>query len=163
MKSHEKSTNPEVRTKKSGRKQVATTIALATTLVACDNMKNNDIILDPAEQSAKFKIEYQYSEWSAGGRIVDYDVVVSKNWDTYMGLIKEKDWWKSNKTTIESDNIDEVFDEITRKLDSDQITENTTKKKNDKINFVKNAFKENILDSNIATKSEEIKIKYKSE
>ncbi len=159
----EKSATPEVKTKKSVWRKVITTAALATTLTACDNMKNNDIILNPAEQSAKFKIEYQYSEWSAGGRIVDYDIVVSKNWDTYMGLIKEKDWWRSNKTTVESDNVDEVFDEITRKLDNEQITERTTKKKDHKINYVRNAFKENILDSDIATQTEEIKIKYKPE
>ena len=144
-------------------RKVATTVALASTLTACDNMPNNEVRLNPEDQSARFKIEYQYSEWSAGYSIVDYDITVSKQGDTYMWLINQKSWLHSKKTSIESDNVDGVFDEISRMLDNEQIKEETAYKKDKKVNFVKNEYKNKILNTENSSQSWEIKIKYKPE
>ena len=144
-------------------RKAATTIALASTLAACDNMPNDEIRLNPENQSARFKVEYQYSEWSAWYNIFNYDITISKHWDTYMWLINEKNWWNSKKTSIESDSVDWVFDEISRALDSDQITENTANRKDKKVNFVKNEYKNKILNAENSSQTWEIKIKYKAE
>lgn len=144
-------------------RKVTAAAALWLALTACDDMPNNEIRLNPEDQSARFKIEYQYSMWSAGYDIVDYDITVSKQWDTYMWLINEKNGWKSKKTTIESDNVDEVFDGISRALDSDQIKDETTFNKNKKINFVEKEYKDKIINAENSSNIDEIKIKYKSE
>lgn len=144
-------------------RKTATTIALASTLTACDNMPNNEVRLNPEDQSARFKIEYQYSEWSAGYNIVDYDITVSKQGDTYMWLINQKNGWNRKKTSIESDSVDGVFDEISKMLDNEQIKEETAYKKDKKVNFVKNEYKNKILNTENSPQSWEIKIKYKPE
>lgn len=142
-------------------RKTATTIALASALTACDNMQNDEIRLNPEDQSARFKVEYQYSEWSAWYNIFDYDITISKQWDTYMWLINQKNWRNSKKISIESDSVDEVFDEISKALESDQITESTANKKDNKVNFVKNEYKK-ILNAENSSQIWEIKIKYKT-
>jgi hypothetical protein len=56
-----------------------TAAALALSMSACD-MPNNEVRLNPEDQSAKFKIEYQYYRWASDIRIVDYDIIVCKEW-----------------------------------------------------------------------------------
>ena len=97
------------------------------------------------------------------GDIVDYDISVSKQWDTYMWLIKEIDGWKSKKTTVEADNVDEVFDGISRALDNYQIKDETAFKKDKKVNFVKKEFKDKVLNADNSSQIDKITIKYKSE
>ena len=144
-------------------KKVATTFALASTLTACDNMPNDEVRLNPEEQSARFKIEYQYSEWSAGYNIVDYDITVSKQGDIYMWLINQKNGRNRKKTSIESDSVDSIFDEISKMLDNEQIKEETAYNKDKKVKFVKEKYKNNVSNSENSAETWEIKIKYKPE
>ncbi len=141
-------------------KKVVTAIALASTLSACD-MPNNEIRLNPEDQSAKFKVEYQYYRWSSDIRIVDYYVTVVKEWDTYVGLIDEKDGWSGEKTSIKSDNVDIVFNEISRKLDKEGITDETSERKDAKVNFVRDEYKTKVINAENSDQTWEIKIKYK--
>lgn len=149
--------------KSGGWKKVTTAAALWLALTACDNISNDEIIFNPENQSARFKVEYQYYRWSQQWDIVDYDISVSKQWDTYMWLIKEIDGWKSKKTTVEADNVDEVFDGISRALDNYQIKDETAFKKDKKVNFVKKEFKDKVLNADNSSQIDEITIKYKSE
>ena len=160
MKSIEKNKYNNGGKKLVGRKKIITTFFLASTLSACDNMSNNNIVLNYENQSAKFKVEYQYYEWSTSTRIVDYEIMVSKQWDTYTWLINEIDWRKSNKTSIESDNLDEVFNEIRIRLDDVQLTDKTINNKNKKIEFVEKEYKK-LLNSGENEQVWDIIISYK--
>lgn len=143
--------------------KTTTTAAAILAAVGCDNIPNDEIRLNPGDQSARFKIEYQYSLWSAGYEIVDYDIVVRKQWDTYMWLINEKNWWHSRKTSVESDNVDDVFSKISNALDNDQIKDETTHNKNEKVRFVEKEYKDKIVNAENSANISEIKITYKSE
>ena len=82
--------------------------------------------------------------------------------DKFKWTIEQSDWFFSNTTNIESDNLDWLFEEISDKSDSEYITENTRAKKNDKLAFAKKAYKDNILNkSKKWDKSGKFKIKYK--
>ena len=85
-----------------------------------------------------------------------------KDGDKFKWTIEQSDWFFSNTTNIESDNLDWLFKEISDKSDSEYITENTRAKKNDKLAFAKKAYKDNILNkSKKWDKSGKFKIKYK--
>lgn len=158
--------SPQQREGRSGIKsriRTTTTAAALLAAVGCDNMPNDEIRLNPGDLSARFKVEYQYSLWSAGYDIVDYDIMVRKQWNIYMWLINEKNWWHSNKTSFESDNVDDVFKKISNALDNDQIKEETAHNKDEKVKFVENEYKDKILNAENSSKLWEIKIKYKSE
>ena len=79
-------------------------------------------------------------------------------------LQNKKNWFINNKIAIESDNIDEIFNQISKNIDSDDITNETTEKKNKKIQFTKEQYKK-ILQSYSSknNKGDDLKIKYKSE
>ena len=148
-----------------GWKQIITTIsfALATRwLSSCDKIPNNEIKLSPADQSAKFRIEYQFSEWSAGYNTVDYDITIHKKWDTYMWLIEQNGDYVQKTVNVSSDNLDKVFDEILEASDSEQITDNTRAKRDAKVQFVKDAYKKHVLDAKDWKNSDPIILKYKS-
>lgn len=162
MKSKENSINQEGKNVFWWKKVATVATLLAWTLGACDNMPNDEVRFNPENQSAKFKIEYHHSLWSAWIDIVNYDIYISKHEDTYMWLINQKNWRNRKKTTIETDDIDQIFDEISKILDSDAITDNTTNKKDKKIEFVKKEYKK-LLNGDNLSNSWEIKIKYKSE
>jgi hypothetical protein len=139
-----------------------TAAALALSMSACD-MPNNEVRLNPEDQSAKFKIEYQYYRWASDIRIVDYDIIVCKEWDNYVGLINEKDGWSGEEISIKSDNVDAVFDEISRKLDKEGITDETSERKDAKVNFVREEYKSKVINAKNSDQKWEIKIKYKPE
>lgn len=141
----------------------ATTAATLLTLAWCNNVQNNEIKLNPENQSVEFGIEHIHSEWSAGYNIINYGITVSKQWDTYMWLINEKNWWHSKKTSFESNNLNDVFYQIANSLDNDQITDGTREKQNKKIEFVKKEFENKILNEENSSQISEMTIKYKSE
>ncbi len=153
--------NPEKKDNKkfSWRKKVVTAIALASTLSACD-MPNNEIRLNPEDQSAEFKVEYQYYRWASDTRIVDYYITVRKEWDSYVGLINEKDGWSGKKTSVKSDNVDVVFNQISTSLENEMITDETSERKDAKINFVKKEYKSKVINAENPSQTWEIKIKY---
>lgn len=160
MKSPEQSKSTEKK-KISSWKKVAASLALAGALTACDNVPTDKVILDPKDKSAKFSVEYVFSGWWGGDpTIIDYDITVRKEWDIYQWFIKEKDGFLSDKTNIESQNIDEVFNWIENRLDNERVTDNTISKKNAKIKFVKDAYKKNILKNQNPESDKKIKIKY---
>lgn len=147
-----------------GWKQIITTISLALAtrwLSSCDKIPNNEIKLSPADQSAKFSITYQFSEWSAGYNIVDYDITIHKEWDTYMWLIEQNGDYVQKTVNVASDNIDKVFEEVSNASDSEQITDNTRADKDEKIQFVKDAYKKYVLDAKDWKNSDPITLKYK--
>ena len=146
----------------SGWKKVITAFALASSLSACD-MPNNEVKLNPENQSAEFKVEYQYYRWASDIEIVDYYVTVQKKWDTYVGEINEKNGWSGEKITVESDNVDVVFDQISTKLENERITSETSERKNAKVNFVRNEYKNKVLNAENTSQTWEIKLKYKPE
>lgn len=143
-------------------KKVVTAFALASSLSACD-MPNNEVRLNPENQSAEFKVEYQYYRWASDIEIVDYYVTVHKEWDTYVGVINEKNGWTGEEITVESDNVDVVFDQISTKLEKENITNETSERKNAKINFVRNEYKNKVLNPENTSQTWEIKLKYKPE
>ena len=141
------------------------TSAAAAFLVAvgCSDLPNNLIRLNPQDQSVEFGIEHVHSEWSAWYTIIDYGITVSKQWDTYMGLIKEKNGWHSRKSSFEWDDLDDVFNQIAHSLDNEQITDKTRSKQEKKIDFVKKEFKDKVLNAENSSQIDQITIKYKSE
>ena len=81
----------------SGWKKVVTAFALASSLSACD-MPNNEVKLNPENQSAEFKVEYQYYRWASDIEIVDYYVTVQKKMRYLCWRDKWKkwmEWWKN--------------------------------------------------------------------
>jgi len=161
--SGEKHSSNEKHSKFSGWKKVVTGVALLWALSSCDNgMKPNEIKLNPEDQSAKFRIEYQFSEWSAGYNVVDYDITIHKEWDTYMWLIEQNGDYVQKTVNVSSDNLDKVFDEILEASDSEQITDNTRAKRDAKVQFVKDAYKKHVLDAKDWKNSDPIILKYKS-
>ena len=88
---------------------ISSAFALASSLSACD-MPNNEVKLNPENQSAEFKVEYQYYRWASDIEIVDYYVTVQKKWDTYVGEINEKNGWGGEKITVEVAAGDTVWD-----------------------------------------------------
>lgn len=136
--------------------------ALATWLFsACDSVPNDQIILNADEWSEKFSVEFHHSWWWSGEpTIIDYNIFVTKDGEKYKWKIEQKDWFFKNITEIESGNADALFDEIWRKLDSERITEATRDKKDEKVAFAKEAYKENVLNNKWHTKWETT-IKYK--
>ena len=141
----------------------ATTAAAFLTLAWCDNIQNNEIRLNPQKQSVEFGIEHIHSEWSAWYNIINYGITISKQWDTYMWLINEKNWWHSKTTSFESNTLNDVFYKISNSLDNDQITDGTRNKQNKKIEFVKKEFENKILNEENSSQISEIMIKYKPE
>lgn len=160
----EKSSSQKEQLKFKWRKKIVTVVtALGLTLNSCDNMPNDEVRLNPEDQSAKFKVEYHHSLWSAWADVTKYEIFVQKQWDTYMWLINQKNDFSKKKTKIEADNLDKVFDEISRTLDTESVTENTINKKNKKIRFVKKEYEDKVLNNENPTEQWEIKLKYKPE
>lgn len=147
------------------RKTITSTLAALTILFGswCDRIPRDKIILNPEKQSIGFSIEHWNSLWSAWVDIIDYDIVVTKQWDTYMWLINQKNRFNSKKTTIESDDLDKVFEEISETLDNEQITDETRSKQEKKIDFVKKEFEDKVLNNENSSQVDKITIKYKSE
>ena len=150
--------------KSSGWRKVVTTasFALATWLFSsCDKVPNDQVVLDPNEESVALSFEYQFGS-PESGTLIDYNIFVHKDGDKYKWTIQQSDWIFSSTTDIESDNLDWLFEEIADKSDSEYITENTRARKNDKLAFAKKAYKDNILNkSKKWGKSGKFKIKYK--
>ena len=138
-----------------------TAFAIMWLFTACENIPNDSIIINADEKSEKFNIEYQIGSPESGS-IIDYNIFVRKNGEIFEWNIKQSDWLISNNTKIETDNVDRLFHEISKKLDHDFITDNTKNNKDKKVNFAKKAYKDNILNkSKKWGKYGEIKIKYK--
>lgn len=161
--SHEKQKDPEKNANKlPWWKKVATvaSIAFAWLFASCDKVPRNQIILNPKEKTEQFSFEYHI--WSSNDpMIIDYNITIYQDWDTYKWLINQRDWWFSTETTIESNNIDDLFEEISKKSKNENITEDTKSRRDAKIAFAKQVYEDSIL--NNKNPSEEIvKIKYKS-
>lgn len=161
--SHEKQKNPEKNTNKlPWWKKVATvaSIAFAWLFASCDKVPRNQIILNPKEKTEQFSFEYHI--WSSNDpMIIDYNITIYQDWDTYKWLIDQRDWWFSTETTIESNSIDDLFEEISRKSKNENITEDTESRRDAKIAFAKQIYKDSIL-NNKNPSEETVKIKYKS-
>lgn len=95
-------------------KKIWTTVALASTLMACNsNSDNKTFLLDPNDGSGKYNIEYQFDGWSAWPDIVTLDITTKKiNDSTYTALI-EKSQWKDIK--IKASSLEELQDKIIEK------------------------------------------------
>lgn len=142
------------------RKIITTSsIVLAWLFSSCDNVPNDQIILDYDKESIAFSIEYQFwrpDEWT----LVDYNIYINKNWDKYEWTIEKSNWFIPDETKIEANNIDDIFNEISKQLDSEYITEKTTAKKNSKLTFAKEKYQNEILNKK-THKTGKSKIKYK--
>jgi len=141
-------------------KRIITTIALGI-FTACDEVPNNQIIIDPQTWTEQFSFEYHL--WSWESEIIDFNISVYKDWNLYKWLINQKDWWLNTKTNIESNSIDGLFNEILRVTDTQQITGNTREKRDKKVRVAKETYKNYILNGKDNNGEKKIKIKYKSE
>lgn len=136
------------------------TAAVSLLCTACDgNFPNKEVIVNPSDQYEKFNVEYQFSEWSAGATIVDYNIVVHKDGDKYYWDIVQTDWRFKEKKGVEAKDLDWVFDEISRSLDTEQITDDTKGRKDKKVAFAKQVFKDSIENNKNPSKGES-RIKY---
>ena len=143
-----------------GWKRAITTVALATTLTACDKVPNNQIIIDPKAWTEQFSFEYHL--WSSDPQVVDFNITVYKDWNLYKWLIDQKDWWFNTETNIESNSIDGLFDEILKVTNTEQITGNTREKRDKKVRVARETYKSYILNGTDNDNKKKIKIKYKS-
>ena len=147
-----------------GWRKVVTSVSLALAswlFSSCDKVPNNQIILDPNEESVAFSFEYQFGSGESGSTI-DYNVFVRKDGEKYQWTIEHSDWMFSDTINIESDNLDWLFNEISDRSDSEYITEKTRYNRDSKLNFAKKAYKNYILKkSKKWVKSPRFKIKYK--
>ena len=167
MKSNKKSpevsrkTEKENKKKSSGWTKVITSLALVWTLSSCGDFPNNEFVVNPGTQTEKFNIEYQFSGWWGGEpTIIDYNILVSKNWEIYQWQIEQKDWWLKESKAVKSSNVDDLFQKISNELESEQITEKTRKAKDDKVIRAKEIFNDSVLNNPNPT-DREIRIKYK--
>lgn len=162
MKSSEKITSPQKKSwKLSGWKKVTATFALIWALSACDDIPSNQIILNPSDESEKFSLEYVYSGWSGDPLIIDHNVYIHKSWDKFIWRIEKSDWWVGKDViNIESGDIDGFFESVSNNLDSEYITDETRWKKDAKVSFAKQVFKENVLNKKRSSDDEEITINY---
>lgn len=141
-------------------KKAATIASIALTwfFTSCDKVPRNQIILNPKEKTEQFSFEYHFW-WSNDPMVIDYNITIYQDWKTYKWLIDQKDWWFNTKTTIESNSIDGLFEEISNKTDNEDITEDTKSRRDNKIAFAKQAYEDNVLNNKNPT-NKEIKIKY---
>ena len=89
------------------------------------------------------------------------DVLIRKNWEIYEWQIEQKDWWFKKNKKIQSNSVDNLFQQVSNELDSEQITEKTRKNKDDKVAKAKEFFNDSILNNPNPT-NREIRIKYKT-
>lgn len=148
------------RNKASGWRKVVTTasIALAWFFASCDKIPNDQIILDGDKQSVALSFKYQFG-WPEGAT-VDHNATIQKKWDIFECIVEKSNWISSEKINIKSDNLDWLFEELANRSDSEYITENTRAKRNSKLNFAKQVYKDSILNNENPSKWE-IRIKYK--
>ena len=159
--SPEKSATPEAKTKKaSSWTKIITSLAIMWTLSSCGDFPNSEIIGNPGTKTEKFNVTYEFSEWSAWSTRVKHNVLISKNWEIYEWQIEQKNWWFKNNKKIQSNSVDNLFQQVSNELDSEQITEKTREKKNDKVAKAKEFFNDSILNNPNPT-NREIRIKYK--
>ena len=136
-------------------KETAATFSLIWLLVSCDgNFPNKEVIVNPSEKYIKFNVEYQLSE-----SLVENNVVVRKYRNKYYWDIVKSDWRSKEKEWIESNNLDWVLNEISRSLNHEQVTDTTIYKKDAKISFVRQVFKDSIENNKNPSKWE-FRIKY---
>jgi len=85
-------------------------VAVLFMLSGCNNPSNDEIILNSENQSVKFNVTYRYFMWSAWYNTVNYYITISKKWDSYVWLIKQKNniWW-NKEFTVNCNSVDDVF------------------------------------------------------
>ncbi len=160
-KSSEASREKENRKNSSGwTKKIITSFALASALSWCGDFPNGEIMGNPGTKMEKFNVTYEFFEWSAWSTIVKNDVLIRKNWEIYEWQIEQKDWWFKKNKKIQSNSVDNLFQQVSNELDSEQITEKTRKNKDDKVAKAKEFFNDSILNNPNPT-NREIRIKYK--
>lgn len=161
--SHEKQKNPEKSANKlSWWRRVVTTASLALTwfFASCDKVPNNQVIIDADNWTEQFSFEY-HLWWTREPRIIDYNITIYQDWNTYKWIINKKDWRFWTETTIESTDIDGIFEAISRATHNEYISDDTESRKKSKLNFAKEAYKDNILNKTKKWgKSGKFKIKY---
>lgn len=148
--------------KPSGLKKVVTTASFALTmfLTSCDKVPNNEIIIDPDAKTEQFSFEY-HLWWNRDPRIIDYNITVYQEWDTYKWIINKKDWWLGEKISINSDNLDGLFKEISKTTDSEYITDDTRSRKDSKFDFAKQKYREELWNNKKPKRTGKYKIRYK--
>ena len=157
----EKPKNPEKKPRKFSKlKSVITSLALIVGAASCDNIPNDQIIANPTSMSVKFNLEYYFFQWSAWTEVVSYDVYVYKVWDLYIWKVKQRNWPVSTTTTFQADNLDNLFKDISKEVDNQQISDETRYNKDVKLDFAKQVFKDSVLNNKNPTKGE-IRMKYK--
>ena len=140
--------------------KVLTSLALVSALSWCGDFPNGEIIGNPGTKTEKFNITYEFSDWSAWSTRVKHNVLISKNWEIYEWQIEQKNWWFKKNKKIQSNSVDNLFQQVSNELDDVQITEETRKNKDDKIAKAKEFFNDSILNNPNPT-NREIRIKYK--
>ncbi len=161
MKTSEKSKNPEKKSRRFSKlKSVVTSLALIFGAASCDNIPNDQIIVNPTSQSVELNLEYQYFQWSAWTEIVDYDVKIYKDWDLYKCEIKQKNWFLNTTTSLQAYSLDELFKDISKEVDNEQISDETRYNKDVKLDFAKQVYKDSVL-NNKNPSGGETRIKYK--
>ena len=161
MEDFEKPTNPEQGPGRfSGLKSILTSLALLFGATSCNNIPNDQIIADPTSMSIAFNVEYHFFQWSAWIYIVSYYVNVDKVWDLYVWKVKQRNWPQSRTTPLKDQNLHKLFGKISKETDSEQISDETRCKKNAKLDFAEQVYKDSVL-NNKNPKKGKIKIKYK--
>ena len=140
-------------------KSIVTSIALAFGAASCDNIPNDQIIVNPTSQSVELNLEYQYFQWSAWTEIVDYDVKIYKDWDLYKCDIKQKGWILSTTTSLQAYSLDELIRDISKEVDNEQISDETRYNKDVKLDFAKQVYKDSVLNNKNPSEGE-TRIKY---
>lgn len=160
--SPEKPATPEAKTKKtSSWTKIITSLAIIWTLSSCGNFPNDEFIVNPGTKTEKINVKYKYWGWWSGEpTIIDYNILVSQNWEFYEWHIEQTDWWFKKTKTIRSNDVNNLFQEISTALESGQIEDKTRDNKNDKIACAKEAFIDSVLNNPHPT-DREIRIKYK--
>lgn len=161
-KTSEISKNSEKKQKKIPEwEKVVTSLTLVWALSWCGDFPNDEFVVNPGTQTEKFNIEYQFSGWWGGEpTIIDYNILVSKNWKGFEWQIEQKNWWFKTNKKVESNNVDKLFERISNELESEQITDQTKKAKDDKVIRAKEVFNDSVL-NNPNPSDREIRIKYK--
>ena len=128
------------------KKVVTSALLWALLLTGCDsNVPTNQMILNKEKQSITFGVVYKHDLWSAWEEKTNYNIIVSKTWDTYTWLITEKEGRSKKTTSFTSNDMNTVFNQISDALDDYQMSDNTLNKKNKKLKVAKHTYKDIIF------------------
>jgi hypothetical protein len=78
----------------------------------------------------------------------------------YKCEIKQKNWFLNTTTSLQAYSLDELFKDISKEVDNEQISDETRYNKDVKLDFAKQVYKDSVL-NNKNPSGGETRIKYK--